>query len=158
MARLRSPREGATCTTLGPIFPAAVSHILDAMELRVEEQRLRESGICLLVAFGSRTEGKERPKSDLDLGVCYEPGLGRDLIDTISIVTEALSVVDTELDIVDLDRADPLLLFEVASRGRPVFESKPGSFEEFRIRAIKRYYDTAWIRRLERDVLRARYG
>lgn len=128
------------------------------MELSVEEQKLRESGISLLVTFGSRTEGKERPKSDLDVGVCYQPGAGRDLLDTISIVTEAVSGVDTELDIVDLDRADPLLLFEVASRGRPVFESEPGSFEEFRIRAIKRYYDTAWIRRLERDVLRARYG
>lgn len=128
------------------------------MDLDLDVQLLRAAGVRLLVAFGSRIAGTARPGSDLDLGVTFAPGPCPDILEIHEIVNDAVRGAGAELDVVALDRADPLLLFEVASRGRPLFEAEPGVFEEFRIRAVKRYYDTAWLRRLERDALRARYG
>lgn len=127
------------------------------MELRADGDVLRALGVRLVVLFGSRARATARSGSDLDVGVLLgsePPGLmdprARQILDALG--------ANGEIDLAFLDAADPLLLFEVASDGRPVFERAPGEFEEFRIRAAKRYYDTAWIRRLEAEALRRRFA
>ena len=72
-----------------------------------------------------------------------------------SRIQEALGF-DGDLDLVFLAEADPLLPFQIATDGKPLYERAPGVIEEFRIRAVKLYYDTAWIRRIEAEALRRR--
>jgi predicted nucleotidyltransferase len=130
------------------------------MELRVEEAALRRAGARLLVVFGSAARGLEHAGSDLDLGVLFD-GDGREDTGPYEPRLEAVASAvqaDRPVDLVLLDEADPLLLREVALDGRPVFEAEPGAFEEFRLRAIKRYLDTAWLREIEARALRERYG
>ena len=111
-------------------------------------------GVLLAVTFGSRARGIHGPQSGLDVGVWL--GSTSDVrLDRLDAVRAALHA-SLEVDLVVLDLADPLLLYEVAVDGRPVFESRPGTWEEFRILAVKRYYDTAWIRDLEEAALRDR--
>lgn len=129
------------------------------MQVRVDGETLRRAGVRLVVVFGSAARGTEHPGSDIDVGVLFDgpPAEPRPFDARLEAVARALQA-DRPLDLVVLDEADPLLLHEVAVDGRPVFEAAPGTFEEFRIRAVKRYYDTAWIRRIEADALRVRYG
>ena len=135
------------------------------MDLVLDEAVLRAAGVRLIVVFGSAARGADRPDSDLDVGVLFD-GAGRapllgEPAEPFEARREAVADAlraDREIDLVVLDEVDPLLLHEVAVDGRPVFQAEPGIFEEFRIRAIKRYFDTAWIRRIEADVLRRRYG
>lgn len=122
--------------------------------MNVDAGLLRELGVELLVVFGSRARGTASASSDIDVGLLFAPGRSRDSVED---VRDAFEDRD-RLDLVSLDDADPLLLREAAVDGRPLFESGPGVFEEFRVRALKRYWDTAWLRRLEADALRARYG
>lgn len=104
--------------------------------------------------FGSVARGSARPDSDLDAGVLFDaPADGSPLGDPrLEAVATALSS-DRPIDLVPLDEADPLLLHEVAVERRPVFEAEPGVFEMFRLRAVVRYLDTAWLRRLEAAAL-----
>lgn len=121
----------------------------------VDVAALKEARVELLVLFGSRARDRGREGSDVDLGVVLGPG--EPSLERLDAVRGAIRA-DVEPDLVVLDRADPLLLYEVARDGRPVYESASGAFERFRVRAVKRYMDTAWIRRLEAEALRARYG
>jgi predicted nucleotidyltransferase len=122
------------------------------VDVRIDEEALRALGVTLVVAFGSRARPAARRGSDLDLGVLFAPG--GPCADPTAVIDALESPV--ELDVVFLNDADPLLLMEVARDGRPLFEAVPGTFEEFRLRAIKRYLDTAWIREVEAEALRSR--
>ncbi len=136
---------------------------MSTMDLRIDEPALRAAGVRLVVVFGSAARRSDRPGSDLDAGVLFDgaapfPGESPAPFDARREAAARALRADREIDLVVLDEADPLLLHEVALDGRPVFEAEPGAFEEFRLRAIKRYLDTAWIRRLEAERLRSRYG
>ena len=52
------------------------------------------------------------------------------------------------LDVVVLDKADPVLLKEVAVYGKPLYEERPGVFDEFIMSAIAEYQDTKENRRI----------
>ncbi len=127
------------------------------MQLHIDGDALRSIGVELLVLFGSHARGQPRPDSDLDVGALFAPGIAVDLEARLEVVRGQLRGSD-QLDLILLNRADPLLLREVALASRPLFEAYAGALEEFRIRAVKKYFDTEWLRKLEAEVLRARYG
>lgn len=123
--------------------------------MEIHEDRLLQLGVELIVVFGSHARGKARADSDLDVGVLFSAG--RCELDLLEEVREALGGGD-DLDLVCLNRAGSLLLKEAAQDGIVQFESRPGAVEEFRLRAYKRYMDTAKFRRLEAEALDERYG
>lgn len=132
--------------------------MIPSVSIQVDEQALRALGVRLVVLFGSHARGTPRPDSDVDIGVLLDGGEPARVLDP-----RRERILDTihapgEIDLVVLDRADPLLLWQVACEGRPLFEETPGTYEAFRVRAAKRYYDTAWLRKIEADKLRERYG
>jgi predicted nucleotidyltransferase len=136
---------------------------MSVVDLRIDEPALRAAGVRLVVVFGSAARGSGRPGSDLDVGVLFDggtPGLDEpaEPFDRRREAVARALRADREIDLVVLDEADPLLLREVALDGRPVYEEEPGAFEGFRLRAIKRYLDTEWMRRAEAEHLRRRYG
>ncbi len=128
------------------------------MKLEPDREALLALGVRLAVLFGSTARGTAGPQSDVDIGVLIE-GAPPGLMDPRRVkIPDALGVAAGEVDLVFLDEAEPLLLFEVAGSGKPIFEREEGAFETFRIRAVKRYYDTAWIRRIEAQALRRRFA
>ncbi len=126
------------------------------MDIEIDEEALRRAGVRLVVAFGSAARGTEHAGSDLDVGLLFDGEPDRGPLDARREAAADAIHADRPVDLVVLDEADPLLLREVAVDGRPIFELEPGTFEAFRLRAIKRYLDTAWIRRIEADALRER--
>lgn len=93
----------------------------------------------LLVLHGSRARGDAHARSDWDFAFIGGPGFDAD--DLMARLAEALHT-DT-VDLADLSRASGLLRFNVASDGVAVFESTPGSFEQFRLDAISAWLDMA---------------
>lgn len=128
------------------------------MDIGIDDAALRRVGVRLLVAFGSTARGTQGAASDLDVGVLFDGGPALGPFDERREAVARAVRADAPLDLVVLDEADPLLLREVALDGRPLFEAEPGTFEEFRLRAIKRYLDTAWLREIEARALRERFG
>jgi uncharacterized protein YutE (UPF0331/DUF86 family)/predicted nucleotidyltransferase len=110
----------------------------------------RHEAVCLLVAFGSAVRNLRGPDSDLDLAVYMA---------TANTAPEALVRLEValrplfpgeRLDLVLLNKASPLLQFQVALHGAVLFEAAPGTFHAFQVLASKRHADVAHLRRLDR--------
>jgi predicted nucleotidyltransferase len=128
-------------TTPGPSIPAGAEETL--------RSALAAADLDLLVLFGSRATGRVTTRSDVDLAIqCREPA---DLEQWHVIL--APLVGSDRLDLVDLRRAGPLLAFEVARTGRPLFERQPGTFRAFQALAARRYADTRKLRDAQRRAI-----
>jgi hypothetical protein len=114
----------------------------------------RTRGLRLLVAFGSVLLPDSDPH-DVDLAFARErrgTALGPlDLLGLIGDLTD-VAVID-ELDLLDLDRADPVAKAAALLPGLPLFESVEGEFARTQMAAFGEFADTAWIRRIELDGL-----
>lgn len=106
----------------------------------------RQIDARLVVLYGSaaRAEPEQR---DIDLGILPRGEL--DLVDVTNRLTRRLGTQD--IDLVDLRRADPLLLMFVAREGLPLYEAEPGEFARLVSLAARRYADTRKFRETERQ-------
>ena len=107
-------------------------------------------GIRLVVLFGSGARQEPAP-ADIDLGV-----FGRGAIDVLETTNQFMRALGTSaVDIVDLRRANPVLLMAVAREGLPLFDATGTEFGEFSSLAMRRYADTKKFRDAVREDLRA---
>lgn len=111
----------------------------------------REAGYELVVLFGSAADECGGPEpEDLDIAL-RGPG-ALDLVDATNRFTRALRT--QAVDVVDLRRADPLLMMLVARDGVVLYEGEPGAFARFWSLAARRFADTRKFREAERDRVR----
>lgn len=106
----------------------------------------RKHEVRFLALFGSRALGAEKAR-DVDLAASF----GRQISAREELVffCEMVRALATDrLDLVVLDKADPVLLKEVAIHGKPLYEKQPGAFDEFIMNAIAEYQDTKENRRI----------
>lgn len=96
--------------------------------------------VAVAVLFGSATSGRTTAHSDLDLAFWVE---GKRVDDRELDLTNALMPLlhRNELDVVVLNHANPLLQWQVASTGKPLYERQVGMFRRFQLYAMKRYDD-----------------
>ena len=107
-------------------------------------------GVELLVQFGSTVTGATHARSDVDLAVL----LTRlpESYDKEADLQAALQscVKDCDVDLVILNRADPLLLRQVTEKGSLLY-GDPSRWQEFRAYAFKRYQDHRRFLEMERE-------
>jgi predicted nucleotidyltransferase len=96
-------------------------------------------GLRLAVLFGSHAVQAAGPHSDVDIGVRWQAG-GR-LVDDLRLQAELTLAAGRDVDLVLLDEASTLLRWEVARRGLPLFEARPGEFARFRATAASEWAD-----------------
>ncbi len=97
-----------------------------------------QHGISLLLLFGSRAKGAERPDSDFDLAVLRDPGANEEG----NLLTEIMFLFGTGLvHLVDLRHGDPLLNYHIAHDGLVLYEDEPGRFARFAVRALQDHED-----------------
>lgn len=125
------------------------------------EQVAQRFDLTLVVRFGSTATGREHPESDLDVAVwTRRPYDSRDQ-EFVGEVEDALDEAlepDREVDLCVLNDADPVLLFQVASSGVPLYQRTPVTFIEFCSWASRVYHDTEKFRRANRAWLEERLG
>jgi predicted nucleotidyltransferase len=118
-----------------PLTIESMRQALVAMDAEVPD-------LELVVLFGSTVAGRARPDSDVDVAVRCKAGADLDAL--FAVLAPRLKT--DRLDLVDLRRAGPLLAFQVARSGVPLFERSPGAFREFQSLASRRYADTSRLR------------
>lgn len=105
--------------------------------------------VLLAYLFGSLSRGQAG--HDVDLAILTRGGPAFRLR---AAITDCL---ETErLDLVDLQRASPVLRFEILRTGRLLYAADSVSSERFELATLRLYRDTAWLRRRHREYLRER--
>lgn len=132
---------------------------LDPMQLgRAIEILDDRFGLDALWLFGSHAVGRAGADSDVDLAALFRRRSSPiDLLDAQQDLAELLSC---EVDLVDLDRASPVLAMQVLRHGKLLLDRNPRRRIDFVARAPGRYEDVIITRReAERALLeRVRSG
>lgn len=116
------------------------------------EELCNRYGVELFVLFGSRATGDATESSDTDVAALFDrPISAKEELDFFCDV-QRLYQTD-RVDVVVLDKADPVLLKHVALYGRPLYERSRAAFDYFIMRAMAKYQDTAENRRIQRQLL-----
>ncbi len=118
----------------------------------IKELCLQE-GVELLVLFGSASRGEERPGSDVDLAVKMKKDRAVSKLDLLYRLGELFKDREVDLVVLTVD-TDPVLLYEIFAKGSLLYEAEPDLFENERVRALKLYYDTEKLRRLNDGYLK----
>lgn len=103
----------------------------------------------LVLLFGSSATGMTHRRSDIDIAF-----LASEVLDIVEITNLVMRLLGhSDVDMVDLRRASPLLAMEVARHGCVLYERHPGDYVEFCSLAHRRYVDTAKLRRAQQDTI-----
>ena len=100
----------------------------------------RRDSVRLIVLFGSQASGRTHPGSDVDVAVWTEHSLSPAQRTRLWIDLSAL--FQTDIDLTLLNRAEPLLLNQVATKSRLLYESKRGAWLDFKGYAFRYYQDS----------------
>lgn len=136
-----------------PDHRAAAERLLVVAESGGLDDLCEQFGVRLLSIFGSavRNDAPGAPDpQDLDVAVAFRPGSAGDLFGFVAKLADLAG--PAELDPLDLDAAEPVARAEALS-GMPLYEDAPGAFAEARIAALLTRWDTAWLRRMQLEVL-----
>ena len=124
------------------------------MAVRFDSGKLKDIAcrydLDLIVLFGSKTRGRDRRGSDVDVAVRARRRRWGDANWELSLVSELAAALESggEVDVAFLNGADAVLLFEVASDGVPLFEAELAGFAQFCSYAARRYDDNQkWFER-----------
>lgn len=106
-------------------------------------------GIAVLTVFGSTAQGAEYPR-DLDIGVLLEQGRKPDYL---PLIRDLQNASEGDIDVVVLNGAGPVIRERALVGSVPLYESRPGAWAQAATQAALERMDTAWMRRLDLDLL-----
>lgn len=131
---------------------SAVRRLQAAAEDGRLDQLCARHGIRLLTVFGSAVRADAQPR-DVDVAVGFERGRRVDLLALIDDLG-ALTGSD-DVDLMVLDRAEPVARERGLVGCLPLYESEPGAFASAQMAAVGERLDTAWLRALELQAMRS---
>jgi uncharacterized protein len=110
-------------------------------------------GLDALWLFGSAASGSARSGSDIDLAALFRrPPSAVELLEARQ---ELGSLLSRDVDLVDLDRAPPILVMQVLRHGRLLLDRQPARRMRVAASAPGRYEDLKIVRReAERSLLK----
>jgi predicted nucleotidyltransferase len=99
-----------------------------------------EYKIDMFVYFGSY--GTEYFHSESDIDIAFLSSENMSCKEKVKLLEDLIKYHrKTEIDLVDLKAADPLLCFEIASNGRVLYEKQEGLFDRYSLFCFKKYYE-----------------
>ncbi|MBZ4686928.1 MAG: hypothetical protein PWQ96_763 [Clostridia bacterium] len=116
--------------------------------------------IRLAVLFGSQVSGETREDSDFDIAILIDKSsypqasieigkLKRKLIRELSLFFET-----SKIDLVLLNRASPLLKFQVARTGKVIYQKNRSEFADFASLSLRQHIDARLFYQLDEIYLK----
>jgi Nucleotidyltransferase domain. len=120
---------------------------------RAARRLAADSRVIAVYGFGSRTRNEQTSGSDVDVAVLLDSDidLKNELLLRAAVVEQLRR---DDVDLVILNTASPLLAWEVVTTGCRLFSRDPDRSDRFEDRTILRYLDTAYLRKLQHDLIR----
>lgn len=106
-------------------------------------------GIAVLTVFGSAAQGHPEPR-DLDVGVLLRRGAKPQLLALIGDLQDA---AETDIDLVMLNDGGPVIRERALVGAVALYEAAAGDWLRAATAAALERMDTAWLRRLDLELL-----
>lgn len=131
---------------------------LDHVEKAGLKKLAEKHGIDLFLLLGSYGTRHFYPgRSDIDIAFLSREKLLAD--DYLLLVAELSALFQYEkIDLIDLGKVAGLLKYEVADKGRLIYQRKAGLFERYTLYCLRYYYDTAKFRLLKKEHFQEQLG
>lgn len=117
------------------------------------EEVCRKYNLSLVILHGSYVKETVTADSDIDIGILGEQGVI--IKEYFDILEDFSSIFGDKFDPVFLNGAQAMINYHVAINGIPLYESRTGLFNLFKLAAIARYIDTKKFRLLEKQYLKS---
>ena len=98
-----------------PVTPVALEHLVQALAVRPEVQRI--------ILFGSRARGDAAARSDIDLAIEAPDATRRQWLELILLVEEAQTL--PPIDLVRLEETSPALRAQILAEGKTLYDRAP---------------------------------
>ncbi|UNC90874.1 type VII toxin-antitoxin system MntA family adenylyltransferase antitoxin [Candidatus Contubernalis alkaliaceticus] len=124
-------------------------------ELRCLAQKYNLDLLVLLGSYG--TENFKSGESDIDIAFLAGDALQGNRC--MQFLTD-LSILFKygKIDLIDLKKTSGLLKYEIADKGRLLYESKNGFFLRYSLYCLRYYYDTKKFRVLKKEYFQEKLG
>ncbi len=120
--------------------------MIASAKLQQAEDFLEEHfGLDTLWVFGSEAHGRARPDSDIDLAALFRTR--PQPLAVLGARGDLEEILGREVDLVDLDRASPILAMQVLKHGRLLLDRDPRRRIAFVVRTRSLYEDLKILRR-----------
>lgn len=114
-----------------------------------------EAGLDLVVLFGSAATGARPVPEDLDIAL--RATASGATLDLVALTNRFIALLGRQdIDLVDLRRADPVVLAVVARDGVVLYARDAATFTSFTSLAMRRFADTRKFREAAEDAFRYR--
>lgn len=102
-----------------------------------------DPNVLFAVLFGSRARGKENRGSDLDLAVFFlDPPQG---IEMLALINTLSNISGTQIDLVPLNSASPLLRHQVMKYGIKLFVKDELQYRRFREKLMTDFEEYKYV-------------
>lgn len=119
------------------------------------EKIAKTNGLSLILLFGSQTSGKTHRKSDVDIAYLSDKPV--DLMTEARLITDFMPIFKSgRVDIVDLQKAPPLLMKLIFDNHKVLFCRDYGKYFAYLMYAKRKYYESTPLFVL-RDEMLARF-
>jgi predicted nucleotidyltransferase len=122
------------------------------MYMKVPKKKIealcRKHRVILMILHGSHATGRANCQSDIDIGILTKAKIDSDR--HLRLLHDFSDIFGDKFDPVILNGAEPLISYQVAIHGKPLFEQRKGAFASFQVQAIARYLDSKKFRDLEK--------
>jgi predicted nucleotidyltransferase len=107
--------------------------------------------ISVIYLFGSHASGRDRSRSDIDLGVLFNDDV--DGFTRINMETEISNRLKKDVDLIDMKKSSPFLRHQIYKHGKILYHDGSDFSSEFRANSIRDYLDTNYLRRQRMAIL-----
>lgn len=116
--------------------------MIDTDKIKPQIKELSEKyGLKLVILFGSQVTGRTHKESDFDIAFTADKLMGlRETAEILFDFTKELKV-GSNIELINLKNASPLLLKQIAMNSLIMYEKEPHLYNLFKIYAIKRYME-----------------
>jgi predicted nucleotidyltransferase len=127
--------------------------------LKNNREEMEKKGILLVVLFGSQARGAARKDSDYDIAVLTDENRSLSDFDNYSqilfFLSRTLEIPAEKIDLTKIREANPLLQYEIFSKGKLLFGDR-NLFDEYHAVAFREYIDAKKLLELESKMVKQR--
>lgn len=121
----------------------------------VHEALAADERVAAAILFGSAAKGMARRSSDLDVALVARSAADAAALEasSLEIAGRLSAAADRDVQVVVLDRVEPILGRQAFAAGRPLFDRDPGRTADVFERILTEYFDGEYHRRMRAEAL-----